>query len=194
MSIRIHIANDLRHRCGHDSRSVDGCLDCEAADALNYHEAQDGLLSKAQDEAARLRDELAETMRPLDTQMARLNASLIAANERIAALTARAECAEQRVPLTDEQIDAIWQEVSDTASHGVSVAELVRAFARAVGANHSPLMSDTAEFEVWQGDDMQASTSGPRADALREAQHYATQYVEDGPVTIYEVIRKKVKL
>lgn len=32
MSAAVAVA--LRLRCGHDSRSVDGCLDCEAADAI----------------------------------------------------------------------------------------------------------------------------------------------------------------
>ncbi len=63
----------------------------EAADLIDYLEAQDGLLSKAQDEADRLRAELAEVKRPLDEQMARLNANLTAANERVAALAIDAE-------------------------------------------------------------------------------------------------------
>lgn len=49
-----------------------------------------------------------------------------------------------------------------------------------------------AEFEVWQGDEMCASTSGPRDEALRDAMHYATQYGQDGPVRVFEVTRKLV--
>jgi len=45
------------------------------------------------------------------------------------------------------------------------------------------------EFEVWQGDEMVASASGPREDALREAMHYAVQYAQDGPVRVFEVTR-----
>lgn len=56
------------------------------AQQLAHHEAQDGLLSQAQDEVARLRAELAEVQRPLDAQMARLNENLTAANARIAEL------------------------------------------------------------------------------------------------------------
>lgn len=48
------------------------------------------------------------------------------------------------------------------------------------------------EFEVWQGDEMVASASGPREDALREAMHYAAQYAEDGPVRVFEVTRTLV--
>lgn len=48
------------------------------------------------------------------------------------------------------------------------------------------------EFEVWQGDEMVASTSGPRDAALREAMHYASQYEEDGPVRVFEVTRTLV--
>lgn len=59
----------------------------EAAQRINYFVAQDGLLTQAQDEAQKLREELAEVKRPLDEQMARLNANLTAANARIAQLT-----------------------------------------------------------------------------------------------------------
>ena len=45
------------------------------------------------------------------------------------------------------------------------------------------------EFEVWQGDEMQASATGPRDTALREAMHYAAQYGQDGPVRVFEVTR-----
>jgi len=49
------------------------------------------------------------------------------------------------------------------------------------------------EFEVWQGDMMVASASGPRDDALREAMHYAAQYQQDGPVRVFEVTRTLVR-
>ena len=49
------------------------------------------------------------------------------------------------------------------------------------------------EFEVWQGDEMVASASGPRDDALREAMHYAEQYEQDGPVRVFEVTRTLVR-
>lgn len=44
-------------------------------------------------------------------------------------------------------------------------------------------------YEVRQGypDLMVAEVSGPRAEALREIQHYALVYAQDGPVTIREV-------
>lgn len=45
------------------------------------------------------------------------------------------------------------------------------------------------EFEVWQGDEMCASASGPRDEALREAIRYAAQYEQDGPVRVFEVMR-----
>jgi hypothetical protein len=43
-----------------------------------YYQAQDGLLSQAQEKIARLQGEIAEIERPLDAQMARLNARVIA--------------------------------------------------------------------------------------------------------------------
>ena len=49
------------------------------------------------------------------------------------------------------------------------------------------------EFEVWQGDEMVASASGPRDDAIREAMHYAAQYEQDGPVRVFEVQRTLVE-
>lgn len=45
------------------------------------------------------------------------------------------------------------------------------------------------EFEVWQDDEMCASASGPRNEALREAMRYASQYEQDGPVRVFEVTR-----
>lgn len=49
-----------------------------------------------------------------------------------------------------------------------------------------------SEFEVWQGDEMVASASGPRDAALREATRYAAQYEQDGPVRVFEVTRTLV--
>ena len=61
-----------------------------------------------------------------------------------------------------------------------------------LGAELEKNMDDSSEFEVWQDDEMVASTSGPRDIALREALSYAGQYVNDGPVDVYEVTRKLV--
>ena len=50
--------------------------------------------------------------------------------------------------------------------------------------------ADVAEFEVQDADGMvQAVAGGPRAEAFREALHYARQYEQDGPVTMWEVLR-----
>lgn len=45
---------------------------------------------------------------------------------------------------------------------------------------------------MWKGDDFCASASRPREEVLREAIHYATQYEQEGPVQIFEVIRRPV--
>lgn len=78
-----------------DEKGCEACATCgvptDWAQQLAHHEAQDGLLSQAQDEVARLRAELAEVQRPLDAQMARLNENLTAANARIAELAADSE-------------------------------------------------------------------------------------------------------
>lgn len=85
------MSDDLVQRLRDNAQGEGMAIFDEAADALAYLEAQDGLLSKAQDECQRLRDELAETKRPLDAQMVRLNANLITANEEIARLRAALE-------------------------------------------------------------------------------------------------------
>lgn len=47
------LATELRRVCGHDSRSVDGCLHCEAADALEHrHLSQPAERGEAQEKAA----------------------------------------------------------------------------------------------------------------------------------------------
>ena len=49
------------------------------------------------------------------------------------------------------------------------------------------------EFDVWCNDvHVSSAVSHDRAEALKEAQHYVTQYSEDGPCEIWEVIRRKV--
>lgn len=64
--------------------------------------------------------------------------------------------------------------------------------ARALIARRVQPTTPHAEFEVWQGAEMVASTSGPRAEAYTEAQNYAAQYQLDGPVSINEVVRVPV--
>lgn len=43
-----------------------------------------------------------------------------------------------------------------------------------------------AEFDILVDSVVEASTSGPHADAYREAMHYAEQYREDGGVLVVE--------
>jgi hypothetical protein len=53
--------------------------------------------------------------------------------------------------------------------------------------------SDEAEFCIeGAGGMFLASSQGPRAEAWREIQHYAAQYHDEGPLTIYEVTRRPV--
>jgi hypothetical protein len=54
--------------------------------------------------------------------------------------------------------------------------------------------SDEVEFELHCDGDFAASASGPRERAWSEIQHYAAQYAQDGPVTIYEVTRRPIQL
>jgi hypothetical protein len=52
------------------------------------------------------------------------------------------------------------------------------------------MISDYACFEIYDKDGCpQASTEGPREEALKEAIHYVHQYGLDGPMQIFEVIR-----
>lgn len=74
---------------------------------------------------------------------------------------------------------------------------LVQAFARhrlAAGREEIARESDEAEFELCQGDDIAAHASGPRDRALAEIMHYAAVYGQDGPVEVFEIIRKPVAL
>lgn len=59
---------------------VDGSGFLTIEQELEYHRAQDGLLTEAQERVCQLASELAEVRRPLEEQMARLNASLIERN------------------------------------------------------------------------------------------------------------------
>ena len=61
---------------------------------VRYYEAQDGLLTRAQEEAKSLREELAEVRRPLDDQMARLNRRVIWLNKELEGARASAEPAQ----------------------------------------------------------------------------------------------------
>ena len=47
-------------------------------------------------------------------------------------------------------------------------------------------------YEVWQHDEMVASCSGPEPQALTEAKHYASQYAQDGPVSVFRVSRVRI--
>lgn len=51
-------------------------------------------------------------------------------------------------------------------------------------------MPENATFEVCDADGIvQAETRGPREQALRDAEHYAFMYGQDGPVQVFEVLR-----
>lgn len=52
---------------------------------------------------------------------------------------------------------------------------------------------EVTEFELVQDGIPVAGSYGPREEAWREIQRYAAQYSEDGPVEIYEVIRRRVE-
>lgn len=61
--------------------AIDPDTGLQVADLVACCSDNDRLLDKAQEECTKLRADLAEMERPLDAQMARLNAALIAANE-----------------------------------------------------------------------------------------------------------------
>lgn len=67
----------------------------------------------------------------------------------------------------------------------------MEAYARA--AIEAALRPEVTEFELIQDGIPVAGASGKREDAWREIQHYAAQYSEDGPVEIYEVIRRRIE-
>lgn len=51
--------------------------------------------------------------------------------------------------------------------------------------------AERVTYNVWQDGMVVASASGPRADALREAHHYAHMYRQDGPVEVREAQSKE---
>lgn len=89
----------------------------------------------------------------------------------------------------------VWQRYEDDAKRMIALVRKHAAAALSHQAAHQERDAVDAdryfpfEFEVWQGEIMCASASGPRDIALREAQHYAAQYEQDGPVRIFEVRR-----
>lgn len=56
-------------------------------------------------------------------------------------------------------------------------------------ASHAVVENDPAGFEVWEGDELFASTSGPRAQAWAEILRYADQCYGAGIVRVFEVSR-----
>jgi len=92
-----------------------------------------------------------------------------------------------------EAVGEVWVKCSEChSSNGCSTGERAKAIeawnTRQDGERFFPF-----EFEVWQGDEMAASASGPRDTALREAMHYAVQYAQDGQVRVFEVTRTLVR-
>ena len=77
-----------------------------------HYEAQDGLLEKAQQEARQLRGELESALNPLDAEMARLNATLIQANDKAFYFALRAEAAEARVAELEVILRAARRDIS----------------------------------------------------------------------------------
>lgn len=82
-------------------------------------------------------------------------------------------------------------------------AQTMRKFTAEKGYKVTPLVAQAApaldkdryfpfEFEVWQGEVMCASTSGPREMALAEVMRYAAHYEQDGPVKVFEVRRELI--
>lgn len=65
--------------------------------------------------------------------------------------------------------------------------------AYALAAIEAVIHPEVTEFELIQDGIPVAGSSGPREGAWREIQHYAAQYSEDGPVEIYEVIRRRIE-
>jgi hypothetical protein len=84
-----------------------------------------------------------------------------------------------------------WTAYDSTITAGRALLAQMQAAQSPAPAAPAPTdaQSDTAEFEMHCNGVPEASTSGPRADAWREIQHYAAQYSHDGPVEIYEVTR-----
>lgn len=53
---------------------------------------------------------------------------------------------------------------------------------------------DKARYEVWQGGIMVAAVEAPEPFAQISIQHYAMQYLQDGPITLKERIKGRMKV
>lgn len=51
-----------------------------------------------------------------------------------------------------------------------------------------------ARFEIWQRGIMVAATEGDPDSARLDIQHYAAQYLDDGPITIKERIKGRMRV
>lgn len=51
-----------------------------------------------------------------------------------------------------------------------------------------------ARFEIWQRGIMVAATEGDPDSARSGIQHYAAQYLDDGPITIKERIKGRMRV
>lgn len=98
--------------------------------------------------------------------------------------------------LSDEQIWQLASQEGDTHDDSFifnrdgrwSVLSFARAIESALSQSTEQGERD-AEFDVQVNGEWVAGSSGPRDRALAEAMRYASQYVEEGPVTVYEVHR-----
>lgn len=101
--------------------------------------------------------------------------------ERLRAQVAPAGWKLVPVEPTPEMI-AAWPNNRHGSGHEAAIYRAMLAAAPAVEKDH-------AEFEVWEGDELFASTSGPRAQAWTELLRYADQCYGAGIVRVFEVSR-----
>lgn len=55
-------------------------------------------------------------------------------------------------------------------------------------------LNKEVEYELWQDDMCVAGAMGDPVRTLNEIRHYAAQYEQDGPIKLYEVMRREINL
>lgn len=83
---------------------------------------------------------------------------------------------------------------TSTMMEDEGVIEFARSIERELRAGSSDVreQAQDPEYELIQNDELVAGTSGK--DAFNEILRYAAQYVQDGPVELYKVVRTKIEI
>jgi hypothetical protein len=141
----------------------------------------------------------AERIRQLERELAELRAAWEAeaklgeAYKGIAWNGAR-ELAERKTASIGEdgEFQDLVGDVYRAGSYNESIEKPLNVLIAYIDGRTAGAADAESEYELHQDDMMVAGTSGKRA--YEEILHYAAQYVQDGPVEIYKVVRTKLSV